>query len=259
MTAAGLLPVSGVALYLREPTGEDEQLVLSDSTSPSAAILALASRLASDAAGAPLDWPELPAVDLDATALLIRGAWIGERIQTETICPRGDCGEAIDVAFGVSEYLEHHRPRHFRGLERHESGWLGFAGSELRFRVPTVADLLEVLQDPAGSRALSARCVRPTRPPAAAARRISRALERIAPQLDDEVSGVCPACGARVELHFDPVGYVLAELRDAASELYGDIHELALAYHWSEDAILALARRRRASYVAKVREEIVLA
>jgi hypothetical protein len=48
---------------------------------------------------------------------------------------------------------------------------------------------------------------------------------------------------------------VLAELRDAAVGLFAEVHELALAYHWPEQEILALTRRRRRSYVALVHEE----
>ena len=66
-------------------------------------------------------------------------------------------------------------------------------------------------------------------------------------------------CGATVDLRFEPIGYVLEELRDASTGLFAQVHELASAYHWSEQAILGLDRRRRHGYVAMVREELALA
>jgi hypothetical protein len=90
-------------------------------------------------------------------------------------------------------------------------------------------------------------------------RRVERALAKIAPRLDDQIGGRCPACGELVQMFFDPISYVVAELRDASIGLYADVHELALAYRWTEQAILALDRRRRHGYVAMVRGELALA
>lgn len=253
MVAAEILPVSGRELRLREPTGEDELLVLEDSGSPPVAILELATRLTSDPSGRPIDWPALPAADLGAAALLIRSSWIGRTIRTEALCTAPSCGEPIEVVFGIAAYLLHHRPRRFRGSTAREAGWYGLNGTDARFRIPTIADLLAALEAPDAPALLHARCVRPPGPPAAVAGRIDRALQALAPRLDDDIGGSCPSCGTFVELHFDPVSYVLAELRDAATSLYVHVHELALAYHWSERAILALDRRRRTGYVEMIR------
>jgi hypothetical protein len=81
----------------------------------------------------------------------------------------------------------------------------------------------------------------------------------MAPRLDGELTGTCPACGSSVELRFEPIAYVLEELRDALAGLFAQAHDLARAYHWSERAILELERRRRHIYVALVREEYALA
>jgi hypothetical protein len=253
VAAAGILPVSGRDVWLREPTGEDELLVLENSGPSPAAILALATRLASDPSGRPIDWPALPAADLGAAALLIRSSWLGRTIRTEALCTAPSCGESIEVVFGIAAYLDHHRPRRFRSAIACEPGWYGLNGTDARFRIPTIADLLAALEAPDAPAVLHDRCVRPPGPAAAVARRIDRALQALAPRLDDDIGGSCPSCGTFVELHFDPVGYVLAELRDAATLLYAHVHELALAYHWSEEAILALDRRRRVGYAEMIR------
>ena len=249
MPGAALLPVSGRHLRIREPRGEDELLVL-ESTGPAAqTMLALAARLATAEDGPALDWSALPAVDLAAAALLVRETWLGGTIRTEALCPSVDCAEPIDVSFGIAAYLDHHRPRSFRGAVEDGSGWFGLAGSDVRFRIPLVADLV------AGT---VADCVRPADLSAAEARRVDRALDAVAPRLDGELAGSCPACGRSVELRFEPISYVLEELRDASSGLFAQVHELALAYHWSEASILALDRARRRGYVALIREEFAL-
>ena len=258
MAAAGMLPVSGTQVRLREPTGEDELLVLESSGPAAATTLALAVRLAADPAGRPIDWPALPAVDLGAAALLIRGAWLGNTIRTEALCPAGGCDEPIDVAFGIPAYLDHHRPRGFRGASEGEPGWFALTGTEVRFRIPTIGDLLEALEGTAPAATMLERCVRPPDPSAAVARRVDRALEALAPRLDGELSGTCPACGQTVDLRFEPISYVLEELRDASTGLFAHVHELASAYQWSEHAILALARRRRHGYVSMIRGEYAL-
>ena len=250
MPGAAMLPVSGRHLRIREPRGADELLVL-ESVGPAAqTMFALAMRLATAEDGDPLDWPTLPAVDLAAVALLVREAWLGATIRTEALCPSPECAEPIDVSFGIAAYLDHHRPRPFRGAVEDGSGWFALTGADVRFRIPLVADLV------AGA---LADCVRPADVSAAAARRVDRALDALAPRLDGELTGSCPGCGRSVELGFEPISYVIEELRDAASGLFAQVHELARAYHWSEESILALDRTRRRSYVSLIREEYVLA
>jgi hypothetical protein len=95
-----LLPVSGMTLAVREPTGEDEVYVLETTLAPLPAILELARRVASTSTGGPVDWPSLPATDLDAAALMIRWSWIGGVISTDASCPGAGCRERIDVSFG---------------------------------------------------------------------------------------------------------------------------------------------------------------
>lgn len=238
----GMLPASGRRVAVGEPSGAEELLVLESVDAPVETMLALASRLVSGID----DWRALPAVDLAAAALLVRRTWIGRTIRTDAFCPAPGCGERIDIAFSVEEYVDHHRPRTCRGVAEPEPGVWELAG--VRFRVPTIGDLLDgTLGDCIADGA-----------PRAVARRIERALHALAPPLAGELAGVCPECGATVELWFEPVDYVLAELREASAALFQQVHELASAYHWSEQAILALDRRRRSRYVELVRDEVLL-
>ena len=252
----GRLPVSGTSVWLREANGEDELLVLQDSRPAPATVLELAGRLAVGADDAPIDWLALPAVELGAAALLIRGAWIGDRIHSESMCPTEGCAEPVDVSFDIAEFLDYHRPQRTRAAIEREAGVFTLRDAEVRFRVPTIADMMVAIGH--GGTALIERCVEPPNASEAVLRRVDRALESLAPRLDGVLSGTCPGCGHTIALWFDPVDYVLAELRDACAGLYAQVHDLALSYHWTEQAILALGRRRRNAYVAMIHGELAV-
>lgn len=245
-----MLPVSGVTLAISEPTGEDELFVVETDLAPLGAILELLRRLTRG-----VDWDGLPAVDLDAAALLLRRRLIGEIIRTDAGCANSGCAERIDVSFAIADYLNHHHPRSARAVRGAGSdGWLELTAADTRFRVPTVADVREAAgaEDPAAI--LEGRCTRPAGPPRSVGRRIDRALSALAPSLKDLVGGSCPVCGVEVALWFDPLAYVLTELRDRFAGIHADTHALASAYGWSEHTILAMPGVRRRRYAELVSE-----
>ena len=251
-----MLPVSGVALAMREPTGEDEIFVLETTLAPRPAFVELARRVACTSAGRPVDWAGLPATDLDAAALMIRWSWIGGVIRTDASCPDPGCGDRIDVSFGIKDYLEHHRPRRPRSVAGMAgTDWFTLTGATVRFRIPTVADLLAAAACDQPAEELASRCVDAPELSPALSRRLDRALSALAPNLDDLLGGSCPACGHQVTMRFDPLGYTLGELRQAFAGIHLEIHALAAAYGWAEDVILALPRSRRRRYASMVADE----
>jgi hypothetical protein len=250
-----VLPVSGMTLQVREATGADELLILEPAGTPVATMLALASRLATDAAGSAPAWEELPAADLGAIALTIRQAFLGDTIRTDAYCADPACSERMDIAFTVSSYLAHHRPRRYRGVSADDAGWFTVAGTSASFRLPAIGDLLLAAAASDPESCLRERCVRPATVPAAVARRIARAMSALAPSLAGAMTACCPACGRTRLLQFDPVTYTLAELRDASAGLYEEVHLLASALGWTERDILALPRRRRATYAELIHRQ----
>jgi hypothetical protein len=251
-----LLPVSGTALAVLEPAGEDELYLVETSLPPLPALLGLARRVTRGPAGDPLDWPSLSAADLSAAVLEIRRSWAGDVISTDTRCPDPECQERIDVSFSIGDYLRHHRPRRPRGLTQAPGeGWFALSGAPVRFRLPTVADLLEVASRDRPAELLSYRCVDASELPRALARRLDRAFSALAPSLEDYLGGTCPACGHEVTMHFDPLTYTLTELRGAFSGIHLETHALAAAYGWPEEAILALPRTRRRRYASIIADE----
>ena len=259
-----MLPVSGLTLHVREATGADELVVLEPSRSPVATVVTLASRLTTDSQGRTPAWEELPAADVGAIALTIRQAWLGERISTDARCPSPGCLERMDIAFEIPAYMAHHRPAAYSGLgPAQDTGWfeLASAGRVVVRRASVVPAAHH--RRPAGrgrrppTRSTASgndACGRPT-VPAAVARRVSRAMTALAPSLTGAVTVQCPACGGTGQLLFDPVSYSLTELRDAAAGLYEEVHLLASAFRWPEDAILALPRTRRARYAELIRRD----
>jgi len=248
------LPVSAIGIVLRQPTGAEDILILESRADDAALALALINRLAQAAGGPSVCWEDLPVSDLDAILLRLRQTVFGDLIRADAACPAPDCGKRIDLAFGVNEYLEHHAPRRTRLAEpAPEAGWMRLRGAPVSFRFPTGADQLAIALHPNPPAELIRRCIMPTDIPAAAMRRVERAMEALAPSLAHNLNGHCPECGASFEVYFDPRQFTLRELRDQAVFIYEDTHLLAEHYHWPEAEILALPRDRRLRYAEMVR------
>ena len=62
-----------------------------------------------------------------------------------------------------------------------------------------------------------------------------------------------PPAAVSGEISVDIARILATEIVIAADTLMDDIHDLALAYHWSEEAILALAPVRRRGYLQRLR------
>ena len=241
------LPVSGLEVEIRQPSGADDFLLLEAATLDTALGLALAART-THLGRNDVDHSTLPAPDLDVLLLHVRRAVFGDVIRATVHCGSRDCDELVDVSFDILEYLVHHMPHTPRGVVAAEDGWYALPGGALRFRLPTVADLLAAATADRPDRALASACLDPADAPAALRRRAERAMGRLAPSIVDEVRGTCPACETGLTVLFDPLRYVLTELRDEAGTVIEDVDLLASRYQWSEERILALSRSRRRAY-----------
>jgi hypothetical protein len=62
----------------------------------------------------------------------------------------------------------------------------------------------------------------------------------------------CPGCSSRELLDLDIARFLWTEVRDAALRLLGEVHELATAYGWSEQAITQMGAGRREAYLEMV-------
>lgn len=254
-TGSVRLPVSGFAVMLRQPTGEDDLVLREWRMSQHVLAQTLAARLARTDDGQPLDADALCVTDLQALLLRLRQVVAGDVIQAEVTCASSQCRARVDIAFRISEYLESHPVRTPRGLAPSEPGWFQFAGETARFRLPSVLDLRAIEGQRLPDRALARLCMEPAEIPPALRRRMERAMEALAPPLSRSLVGECPECGRPVEVYFDVETYVLREWSDRAAGIYQDVHLLALHYKWPEDRILALPRNRRMQYVEMLRDQ----
>jgi len=235
------LPVCGECVELRLPRGHDDTLVAEHRGDE----LELAIQLLACLAGnEPEFWLALPLTDVDYAVLGLRRRLFGDAIRSDLLC-RGECGQRVDVAFDIGGYVSHHL-----GNRGHQAalagGWFGIG--EQQARPPTCGDLIE-LGGSTTRAELAARCFRIAPGSARLLRAREKSLATVAPNLASELTGTCPDCSAQMSVLFDPISFVMAELRQAALPVYDEVDVLAARYHWSEDDILSLPSWRRRRYV----------
>jgi hypothetical protein len=267
------LPVSGLDVTFRQTTGAEDILIVEQTALDIHLALDLLSVLGKLSDGGAVPWKSLPVPDLDAALLAIRRFLIGEHVRASVICAaanplrppntrRGQAGEStagclarIDIAFCIDDYLAHHAPAVPRGiLPADEPGWFRLDGTDVTGRLVSCADQLAIAGRKHAERELALRCIRPATASIRLRRRMEAAIAKLAPSLYDELDGRCPECSATVRIFFDPLRYVLSELRDRAMFVYQEVHLIASRYQWSEREILALPRARRARYAEYVHE-----
>jgi hypothetical protein len=265
------LPVSGLTVALRPPTGSDDLLLAEaprTAGGDAALALALAGRLVRAVDGPPPNWGGLSVTDLDALILRLRQQLVGDRVLADLPCPAEGCGERIDIAFSIDEFLAHQAPRRDPSGEfepADEPGWFRLAGGEVRaapggcepppvrFRLPSADDLVAATSSSSVEEDLIRRCIRPLGLPPEVQERVESAMEALAPSLACDLEGVCPECASAVRVPFDARWFCLCELRDRASYVYEDVDVLARRYHWTEAAILAMPQGRRFAYAELAR------
>lgn len=76
---------------------------------------------------------------------------------------------------------------------------------------------------------------------------IEQQLEKGSPAIADEVITQCPYCSKDVKLTLNFIGGLLEE-----ESILHDIHQIAMHYHWSQEAIVALPRHRRKQYLKMI-------
>ena len=212
--------------------------------------LALVQRL-TELEGGEAIGPAIVLADLDALLLRIRQMTVGDNLVAVSRCIVPTCAQPVDISFGIGQYLDHNRPRLMGAARLGNDGWYVLAGSKTSFRLPTLADVIETAGVRDAVALLRNRCVSTEGMRDTA--RAERAMEALAPSLATTLNGSCPECGSSLSLFFDPMAFVLEELRDRARFLYEDVDILAERYHWTEREIMAIPSHRRRRYVEQAR------
>lgn len=248
---------------VRIPSAQDLLLAWEDGFGQSPTRRALALLAAASPAAAPGMLAALPVGRRDARLFRLRRALFGDAMAALAQCPA--CGERLDVSFGIDDVCAH------AGEDGDDEGGaaphrLRCDGYDIRYRVPTSADLLGLtaLDDGAAPRMALLRCcidaalhhgapVAVERLPAAVAQAVSEAMAQADPQARIELALDCPACGHAWPNLLDIAGFLWSEVDAWARRTLHDVHTLARAYGWSEAEILALTPRRRELYLDMVR------
>ncbi len=272
---------------LSPPTGEDEYFLagLAADAPAAYAVTGLLARcvrrvgaFGAHAAGGAAPVRELLVGDRDFLMLKLRELTFGKRVDCALRCPAPACRKPMDWRFNSDEIDFDCRPvtRRFFTVQLPPEVFGEGERPETRvveFRLPTGADQEALaslaLTDPeAAACELLARCVRRVgertgldraaveRLPAAARAAVEEEMERLAPRLDGDVELVCPECGNAFTTYFDLTQFFLSELQGNLHHLEREVHFLAWHYHWSEQDILSMPRRKRRRYVALLQEEV---
>lgn len=211
---------------------------------------------------APEDGPEaLPVGERDRRLAALRRSVFGPTVAATAACPA--CGEPAELSFTFDEVLPPPAPAPGEGGPA--AGAVGHAGYDVRFRLPTTADLAAVAAarpgDAAGAaEALLGRCVLgATGPsgtavddaalPAEVADAVSAAIAAADPAADVELQLACPGCGQRWTSPLDVGAFVWQEVDAWAERTLLEVDALARAYGWPEPAVLALSPWRRQRYL----------
>ncbi len=193
----------------------------------------------------------------DARLLKLRKQTFGPKLQGLCDCPR--CGERMEMSLDVTDILLDGQ------TEVEEVQLLTLHGFDVRYRLPNSLDLAAVagIGDKAtGGKTLFQRCivevrsrdedVHPDELPAGVTDAVKERIALADVQADIQLNLTCPGCNHTWQSTFDIVTFFRQELNAWAHRLLHDVHTLAAAYGWSEDAILALSSTRRQAYLEMV-------
>ncbi len=219
---------------------------------------ALALVLLADPGAEPARLASLPVGRRDAKLLELRNRLFGPTLRAVGNCP--GCGERLEIDTDAGALAPAPNAVDAGGLESIEIGlWTA------QFRVPNSRDLAAVegqLDLVDARRSLLASClVRPTydgRPmetdsiPDELARAIGQRMAELDPLVAPEVVADCPACGHTWVASFNLASFAWTEVDAWARRTLHQVHELATAYSWTEEAVLALSAARRARYLELV-------
>lgn len=164
----------------------------------------------------------------------------------------GSCDGKMDVCFRYADLPVKNATAEFPEFT------LRLGKKSLRVRVPNGADQEAIAALPHSEPALAFLLQRIALPTgknsvdfswdATAAQAVEAAVEAAAPELGTTLVAPCPHCAAENQVAVD----LYAFIGRAGREWLMEIHQIASAYHWTEEQILALPPPRRKYYLALI-------
>jgi hypothetical protein len=176
----------------------------------------------------------------DAHLLALREMTFGSELTGVVDCP--ECREKIELSLNCSDLPSATEPPAEVAVQAN--------GREMRFRLPTSADLLAV----SSPEQLLERCSLSGDGQLAEdfVAAVGEKMSSADPMADLHLVLNCPSCAHKWEAPFDIVAFLWREISAAARRLLRDVHTLASAYGWTEPEILALSPGRRRIYLEMV-------
>jgi hypothetical protein len=206
----------------------------------------------------PGDVDALSIGEQDARLLALRERTFGPQIDGFAECPR--CREPLEFTLRAPDLRAAPAPE-----AKADDRVITVRGYEVRFRLLTGRDLAAAAtcgNAASARRLLAERCVVSARKngqevsarrlPESVVARLAARLAECDPQADLALDFACPACGHGWTALLDVAAFFWIELSAYARRLLGEVHTLALAYHWPEADILAMSARRRQAYLDMV-------
>lgn len=192
----------------------------------------------------------------DARLLALRAETFGPEVQALCNCP--GCFEAVELSFNLADMMAQ-PPLCNDPMIFSQNGY------EVRFRLPNSRDLARVAacaDADSAARELFEQCLTDIRHegeiisadnlPQAVADALASRISKAGAQSEIELDITCSACGYAWRSPFDVVAFFWSELSARAERLLREVHTLASAYGWSEEAILSLSPARRQAYLERV-------
>jgi hypothetical protein len=239
---------------LRALTGAEEEFLAEEGAglSPVERTTALLARCVDRLGGAEATDDAIACLtigDREALLLQLRRLTFGDRLEAVVSCPVEDCGERLDVELSVADLLV----EPYADEDEWRDADVGELERRVMFRAPTGADQAAAARlapdMKAAARALVERCVKGGEVDDAVARELPALMADRDPQAEVVLSLSCPACDTEFRVLFDAGEYLQGELAGRRTELYDEVHRLALHYHWSEREIMSLPSGKRRRYL----------
>jgi hypothetical protein len=188
----------------------------------------------------------------DAALLQAYAENFGPRLDGLARCPQ--CATDVELSIPIDELTA--------GLPPAQPiGPLFVGGHTVHWRLPDDTDLAAAANCPDlehGALVLLARCVvqadrASAELPVPVREQLAERIAAADPYADMSVELVCPACGAQWDSPLGIGEFVSVQLQWRARRLLREVDELARAYGWNEEQILALSQERRDAYLESVR------
>jgi len=188
----------------------------------------------------------------DSLLMQLRMRTFGTRVTCLAKCP--SCGDSMELRFDITDILDRSEALPVRPVS--------LSGYQVQFRLPTALDLATVagISDPALARqtmikmcilssTFQGEAVFTDHLPNDVVKAVAQKISQSDPGADIQISITCVSCSHNWHGIFDISSFFRDEINCWALRTLREVHNLAIAYGWREEDILAMSQRRRQIYL----------